>query len=245
MRVIRVIAVFILFTAAPVVRAEKVTGKIVSSEELKASLAAAEKRRADTKRAYYWNEPNGIVPVRPPSIDPSRDLAVVLFRDGASDPKPDPLSTVKVHAGALERRVVVTRPGSTIRFRNVDPFDHALFSPTLPVFKAEQQSNGAFRPIEFQNEGVYEVHCRLMPHFKAYVVVTKASAIVPVKPDGTFALADVEAGNYTLKVFHEGKWLHTQSFALGNGNPREAKLEIELKPESSADAQSKDEKKGQ
>jgi plastocyanin len=205
MRVMAIVAFAIVLSAATMAEAARVTGKIVISPELLESITALERKTAESGRAYYWNEPNGIAPVRPPQIDPSSDIAVVVTKEGAPSPGPDELSTVKVRAGSMEPRVITTRPGSTIRFRNVDPLDHELYSPNLPNFRPEHQSNGAFRPIEFSEEGIFEIKCKLFSHFKAYVVVTKSTFIVPVQKDGSFSLSDLQDGKYILKVFHEGK----------------------------------------
>ncbi len=231
-------AVFIL--TAPAAQAARVTGKVIVTAEFYEALSETERKKAESERMYYWNEPNGITAVRPPMVDLSSDIAMVLIRSDAPEPKPDELTTVKLHAGAMERQVIVTRPGSTIRFRNVDPFDHELYSPGIASFRPEYQSNGSFRPVEFTQEGVYEIKCKIVPHFKAYVLVTKATMIVPVKRDGTFLVNNVEPGEYTLKILFKGKWIHKESFKLAGGAG--PKLEIKLKIEGSDKPKAKAEK---
>ena len=71
------------------------------------------------------------------------------------------------------------------------------------------------------------------------MVVTKSTNIVTVGKDGTFSAADLEAGDYTLKVFHEGSWIYEQSFQVAAGRGRDVKLEIELKPGKSDDNKAK------
>lgn len=231
MRVMATTAFAVVLSLAVTAQAAKVSGKIVIKPEFLEALEKQERKAGENGRAYYWNEPNGIAPVRPPIVDPSSDIAVVIEREGAPAPGPNELSTVKVRAGSIEPEVIVTRPGSTIRFRNVDPFDHELFSPNLSSFRPEHQSNGAFRPIEFSEEGVFEIKCKLFSHFKAYVVVTKATFVVPVEKDGSFSVQEVQDGKYVLKVFHDGKWIHKESFEVTPAKGREIKIDVELKPE--------------
>lgn len=226
MRAAAIVAGVIIYLAAFPAQATKLSGKVIVTPELKEEISKLERKQAESNRTYYWNEPNGIIPVRSLRINPATDIALVIFQEGALEPKPDELFTVKVHAGAMERKVVVTRPGSTVRFRNVDPFDHELYSPKIAGFKPERQSNGAFRPIQFTQEGVFEVRCKLMPHFKAHVVVTKATFIPEVEANGAFLLSDFKPGAYTVKVFYNGKWIHKQSFKIAN--QREVKLEVKL-----------------
>ena len=237
MRAAAIVAGMILCLIAQSSWATKLSGKVIVTAKMRTELSKIERDKGESHREYYWNEPNGIIPVKPPVVDPSKDIAVVIFKEGASDPGPDELFTVKVHAGSLEQNVIVTRPGSTLRFLNVDPFDHELYSPKLIGFKPERQSNGAFRPIQFSQEGVFAVQCKLMPHFSGHVVVTKATYIAEVRKDGTFATGDLKPGNYTAKVFFDGKWIYKRSFKIEG--EREMKLEIKLSSTGSAKAKSK------
>lgn len=221
-------AAVVLLASSPA-SATKLTGKIIVTAELREALAEAARQECESNQLYYWRLPNGVIPVEPPAVNPATDIAVVLFREGAPDPGPAELTIVKVHAGGFEERVVVTRPGSTIRFRNVDPYDHELYSPAMATFRPERQSNGSFRPIDFPIEGAFDVRCQLMPFFKGYIVATKATTVLEVAKDGTFTLELPEAGKYTLKVFHEGAWIHEQSFQAGGGD-RVLNLEIKLQP---------------
>ncbi len=218
----------IVLFASQAAFAEKVSGKVTVTSELREAVAKKEKEAS--KKLYYWNEPNGIAAVRPPRVSPSSDIGVVLTLEGGASPGPNNVETVKVFAGSLEKDVIVTRPGSTIKFKNVDPFDHSLYSPTIASFKPEQQAKGGVRAIEFAEEGVFEIRCKLFPHFRAYVVVTKATHVVPVSGDGTFAVSELAPGKYQLKVFHDGNWIHTETVGVGGDKPREAKLNISLKP---------------
>jgi plastocyanin len=207
-------------------QATKVTGKVVVTPEFREALERAAKAREEGQTASYWNEPNGLLPVEPPRVDPSLDLGVVLFQEGTPAPGPDAVATVPVRAARLERGVVVVRPGSTLRFNNVDPFDHELFSPTVEAFKPERQAKGAFRPIEFKAEGTYEVRCQLMPHFLGWVVAVPATLVLELSKAGEFKLEELAPGKYTIKVFHGGAWIHEESFVVED--KREQVLEFKL-----------------
>ncbi len=206
--------------------ATKVTGKIVVTKEFREALERAAKKQEEGKTVSYWNEPNGLLPVEPPQVDPSADLGVVLFQDGAPAPGPDDVATVSVRAARLEKNVVVVRPGSTLRFNNVDPFDHELFSPTVEAFKPERQAKGAFRPIEFKAEGTYEVRCKMMPHFLGWVVAVPATLVLELDKTGGFKFDDLAPGKYTIKIFHGGSWVHEEAFVVEDR--REQAFEFKL-----------------
>ena len=207
---VTVVGLLGLLLASPA-HATKMSGKVTMKEAFFEALENAEKAQSKGSKAYYWQLPNGIIPVRPPSVDPTSDIAVVLFKEDADASKPDQKTNVVVETGQLEKAVIVTRPGSTIKFTNESPFIHELYSPDLSSFKPEAQSKGAFRPIEFKTEGIFKIKCRRMPGFLGYVVVTTGKDI-DVKSDGTFS-GEIEPGKYTLKVFFHGAWIHKQSFS--------------------------------
>jgi plastocyanin len=220
--------------------ATKVTGKIVVTREFREALdSAAKKNEEGPQAASYWNEPNGLLPVEPPRVDPAADLGVVLFQEGAPAPAPDSVATVPVRAARLEKSVVVVRPGSTLRFNNVDPFDHELYSPTVEAFKPERQAKGAFRPIEFKAEGTYEVRCKMMPHFLGWVVAVPATLVLALNKAGEFALEDLAPGKYTIRIFHGGAWVHEESFVVED--KREQEFEFKLTAGKDAQAASKPE----
>lgn len=230
MRVISTILGLALLLSTQNAMSAGVAGKVIVTRKLLDSLAEAQKKREGEAKAYYWNEPNGISPVRPPQVDPANDIGMVLIRKGDTDSKPDKLTTVKVRAGGMEPSVIVVRPGSTIRFRNVDPYEHELYVPKMSNFPPELQSNGSFRPIEFGEEGIFEVRCRIAPHFRAYVVVVKAGLAVALKTDGQFSSGSLEPGDYHLKVFHGGTWIHNGSVTIPEGLKKDIKVEVRLEP---------------
>jgi plastocyanin len=215
--------------------AAKVTGKVVVTKEFRESVERAAKAKQEGQQASYWNEPNGLLPVEPPRVDPSLDLGVVLFKEGAPAPGPDAVATVPVRAARLEKSVVVVRPGSSLRFNNVDPFDHELYSPTVETFKPERQAKGAFRPVEFKGEGVYEVRCQMMPHFLGWVVAVPATLVLELNKAGEFKLDELEPGKYTIKVFHGGAWVHEESFTVED--KREQAFEFKLKGDGTVPAE--------
>ncbi len=213
--------------------AAKLTGKVVVSKEFREALGKGESQDGGGTQEFYWKLPNGILPVLPPAVDPEKDIAVVLFKKGDDTSKPDEVGKYTVHTGRMERGVIVTRPGSTLEFINESPFTHELFSPQLAAFKPEAQSTKSPRRIEFPEEGIFEIRCKLMPNFLTYVVVTPGVDLA-VKADGTLS-REMDKGDYILKVFHGGKWVYKHSFSVDGGRlePLQVKLTA---PEAVADA---------
>jgi len=209
--------------------AAKVVGKVVVTEPFRRALADAELKDANSVKAGYWNEQNAVRDIEPPFVALDADIGVALVLEGASAPKTGDPVEANLRAGGLEKRVVVVRPGTNVKFRSIDPFDHELYVPNADWFPPEKQSRGAFRMIEFAKEGVFEVRCRLMPHFRAWIVVTSATYVLPTDPNGSFSLDGLQPGKYTLRVFHGGKWVAEQKFEIANERgdvPLEVKLDV-------------------
>ena len=228
LRFVALVAVLAFCLSGNPTLATRVQGKIVVTKELRESLSEAEEKNRTAVNTGYWNEPNGVIQVVPPFVNPSRDLGVVLIKDGAADRGPNDVVTVKVLAGSLEKNLVVIEPGTRIKFVSVDPYDHELYSPGMKNFLPERQSRNAFRPIDFPVEGVFDVHCKLFSHFKAWIVVTRSTDVLTVDAKGAFTLEDMEPGKYTIKVSHRGAWIHEQSFEITK--EREIQVEIKLTP---------------
>jgi hypothetical protein len=194
--------------------AAKIVGKITVTDQFRRTLVDEEAKAPNAVKPGYWTEPNAVRDVEPPFVSPSSDLGIVLVRDGAPPPKADDATEIDVRAGGLEKNVVVVRPGTPIKLRSVDPFDHELYVPAFDDFKPEKQSRGAFRTIEFAREGIYEVRCRLIPHFRGWIVVSPATIVVAADASGAFSVDGLPLGKYTLRVFFRGKWVLEQKIEI-------------------------------
>ena len=215
------------------VEAAKVVGKVTVTDQFRRALADADAKSPTAVKPGYWNEPNAVRDVEAPRVAPNSDLGIVLIRDGAPPPKPDDATEVDVRAGGLGKNVVVVRPGTAVKLRSIDPFDHSLYAPGLDDFKPEKQSRGAFRTIEFAREGIYEVRCELFPHFLAWIVVTSATFVLPADAGGSFSMDGLAVGKYTLRVFFRGKWILEQKFEIVNERgdfPVEVKIDTAPAP---------------
>lgn len=206
--------------------AATLSGKISVSKNFLEQLDEQRKETEKNSVHGYWNEPNGVRPVAPVRVDLSSDIGVAIFREGAEDPKADPVLSLNVMTGSLEKNVVVIRPQSRIKFVMKSPFDHELYAPGKHDFKAQQQGSNSFRPIDFYSAGIFEVKCKLFPHFQGWVVATPATYVPEVSKSGTFTVDDVEEGKYTLKVFFRGQWIVAKKFEV-SGKKQEIAVELQ------------------
>ncbi|MBN2716516.1 MAG: hypothetical protein JXX14_11735 [Deltaproteobacteria bacterium] len=224
-KVLMVFIIPLIMLMGTIVSATVLSGKISVSPKFIEQLDALRKQSENNDFRGYWNEPNGVRPVASVRFDLSSDIGVALFREGAPEPKADPVLSLDVLTGALEKNVVVIRPKSRIKFVMRSPFDHELYAPGKHDFKPQKQGSNSFRPIDFYSAGVFEIKCKLFPHFQGWIVATPATYVPKLSQSGTFTEEDVEEGKYTLKVFFRGKWILEKKFEV-SGKKQEVAFEL-------------------
>jgi hypothetical protein len=100
--------------------------------------------------------------------------------------------------------VVVNEP---ISITNSDPTQHNVhFTPKNNPDWNQGQANGA-PPLQHKlarAEVLVPVKCNQHPWMKAYVAVSKHPFFAVTKEDGSYSIAGVPAGKYTVVAWHEG-----------------------------------------
>ena len=169
--------------------------------DVKGSVRAAEtakEKNIEAVRAPYWQEWNGFIEPRKPSIDYAREVAVVLI--GAETTRD--ATTVLIQNGALLPSTIVAQHGVPLRIRNTDDFTHKLSADKLKGFDAIETSSGQSRELQILQTGDFVISDKLAPYLKGHLhVLPKVTAIASPEADGSFKFADVRPGSYTLKVF--------------------------------------------
>jgi hypothetical protein len=105
---------------------------------------------------------------------------------------------------AFSPRVVVVPVGGTVEFPNQDRIFHNVFSVSgdnrfdLDLYK--KPKSGAWT---FRHPGLVRVYCNIHPQMSAYVVVRDNPFWVRPATSGEFEIADVPAGTWVLKAWHE------------------------------------------
>jgi plastocyanin len=135
---------------------------------------------------------------------PSPDLgAAVIYLDAAAAAHPVTVE-IAINDKEFVPRVVVVPVGSTVRFPNHDPFDHNVFSVSEPnQFDLGQYGRGTAKGWTFSAPGLVRVFCNVHPRMVAFVEVLATRYYAQPAADGSFAIADVPPGTYTLHVWHE------------------------------------------
>jgi len=133
------------------------------------------------------------------------DLAdAVVWLEGPRVTPPVSSATVVMKGKAFVPRVVVVPVGGTVDFPNQDPIFHNVFSVSgenrfdLDLYK--KPKSGAWT---FRRPGLVRVYCNIHPQMSAYVLVRDNPFWARPSADGSFEIADVPAGAWVLKAWHE------------------------------------------
>jgi plastocyanin len=157
-------------------------GSVSGRVELRDSADSAVRSKKDYSGIVVWLEPVGSqVPAAAPS------MARMVQRDKTFSP-----------------HVLAVRVGSTVEFPNFDPIFHNAFSNyNGQLFDVGLYPPGTTRSVRFVRPGSVRVFCNIHAAMSAVIVVLNTPYFESSKKDGSFELAGVPGGEYTLRVFHE------------------------------------------
>jgi plastocyanin len=116
--------------------------------------------------------------------------------------------------------------GTTVDFLNSDAVLHNVFSPDACAdkFNLGTWPKGQSKSYTFKRECTATLLCKVHPEMEAFVVAVPTPYFAVAKADGSYRIADVPDGAYTLKVWHP-KLKATQK-AVTVAGPTETDFEV-------------------
>jgi plastocyanin len=128
----------------------------------------------------------------------------VVYLDGAKGRVKPEKATITMKSKAFMPHLLVVPVGSTVDFPNNDPIFHNAFSVSGENhFDLELYKRPNAKSWTFAHAGIVRVFCNIHPQMSAVVVVRDNPYFTRPAADGSFTIADVPAGTYTLKGWHE------------------------------------------
>jgi len=159
-------------------QAATVSGRV----ELRDSKEAQVRKKMDYSGVVVWLEP--LSGTAPQAAAPS---ARMIQKDKTFTP-----------------HVLAVRTGTTVDFPNFDPIFHSAFSNyDGKMFDIGLYPPGSSRGVRFDRPGVVRVFCNIHASMSAIIVVLNTPYFGTTRKDGSFEIADVPAGEYRARVFHE------------------------------------------
>ncbi len=197
--------------------AATVNGTLTLTPALGQRAERAADQRSGSLKQHYWRVRNGAVKIDAPSVDPARELAVIIERaDGQATAPAGATKVVKLQNAQLSPAVIVVTPHTKVRFRNDDAIVYELLcSEHAQMASGHMIAPGREVEFPFDEAGVFEITDRRLPHLVGYVVVVGTALAQnphPIKgqDQAAFTFPNVPPGQYVVKVFHAGDWIAQQ-----------------------------------
>jgi plastocyanin len=130
--------------------------------------------------------------------------AVIWLSGQPAQPRSPVLTDVGNSGKEFSPHVLVVPVGSTVTFSNHDPFNHNVFSLSEEnPFDLGLYGRGEVRKVRFERAGLVRVYCNVHSQMSALIHVRDTPWYTQPSSDGSFALGQVPAGQYTLHAWHE------------------------------------------
>jgi plastocyanin len=143
-------------------------------------------------------------------VTAGRGISVVwLEAPGKTFPKPAKPMTISQKSLRFVPHVMMVPAGATVDFQNADDVQHNIFWPAISGDKKLGHTLGTWpkgqaRMFEFTKPGIVPLLCNVHPEMSAYLVVTPTPYAAESDEAGSFKIADVPGGSYTVTAWHEG-----------------------------------------
>jgi plastocyanin len=118
---------------------------------------------------------------------------------------------LEVDQKGLEFRphILVVEAGSTVDFLNSDSVAHNVYWPSVSGNRKLRHNLGTWptgehRSFKFVNPGVVPLLCNVHPEMSGYIIVSPTPYFAESSAAGSFTIANVPNGNYTVTAWHEG-----------------------------------------
>jgi len=127
---------------------------------------------------------------------------VIVYVVGFDEAPPTKAVTIAQNNKRFVPDLVAVTVGQEIAFPNQDTILHNVFSrsATRP-FDLGQYKKGDTKFKTFPKKGVVDVYCNIHPEMAATIVVVPNRAHAMVAADGTFTIAHVPAGTWTVFAY--------------------------------------------
>jgi len=147
---------------------------------------------------------------------------VAIYIEGATSANVAP-GVVQASIEQRDRRfapdLVVIPAGSAVSFPNFDPIFHNVFSLSkAKSFDLGNYPDGQSRTVTFPAPGLVAVYCHLHSNMSATIVVTPNRWAAKADGKGSFTLADVAAGTYSVVAWHKTAGTFRKKIVIGEKN---------------------------
>jgi len=128
---------------------------------------------------------------------------------GKTFPKPEKPLQMDQKSLLFQPHLLVAPVGATVEFLNSDNVAHNIFWPAISGNKKLGHNLGTWptgqkRAFQFDTPGVVPLLCNVHPEMSGYIIVPPTPFYAETDASGSFKIANVPDGSYTVTAWHEG-----------------------------------------
>lgn len=130
---------------------------------------------------------------------------VAVFVEGVeSKPTPMPrMPYIRQKGRRFDPALLAVTTGTTVEFPNDDVVFHNVFSLSRGnTFDLGSYGKGTSKQRTFDTPGLVKVHCNIHADMAAHVLVLQTPWHAVTAADGSWSIADLPDGEFTLRVWH-------------------------------------------
>ncbi len=138
-------------------------------------------------------------------VQDSADAVVYLAAvPGKTFPPPTEHAKIDQLNLVFHPHVLAVQAGTTVDFLNSDALMHNVFTPDACAdkFNLGTWPKGETKSYTFKGECTAALLCKVHPEMEAFVVAVPTPYFAVTKADGSYTIANVPDGAYTVKVWH-------------------------------------------
>ena len=152
-------------------------------------------------------------------VTPGKSVVYLEAANGAVTPVTGKKVTMDQKGLLFQPHVLVVQAGTTVEFLNSDNVQHNVFWPSISGDKKKSHNLGTWpqgqsKPFQFTEPGVVTLLCNVHPEMAGYIVVSPTPYFAETGADGSFNLANVPDGDYTVTAWHEGKKTQSKKISV-------------------------------
>lgn len=156
--------------------------------------------------------------------------SVVYLEGAAPQPVSDKKVTMDQKGLQFQPHVLVVQVGTEVEFLNSDTVQHNVFWPSISGDKKKSHNMGTWpqgqkKPFKFTEPGVVSLLCNVHPEMSGYIIVSPSPYFAETGADGTYTLANVPDGQYTVTAWHEGKKTQSKKITVSGDTTADLTLQ--------------------
>ena len=144
-------------------------------------------------------------------VTAGKGASVVYLEAVAGKTFPAPAQPLVMDQKSLlfQPHILVAPAGVTVEFLNSDKVQHNIFWPAITGNKKLSHNMGTWptgekRDFKFDTPGIVPLLCNVHPEMSGYIIVTPTPFYAETDAAGSFKIANVPDGSYTVTAWHEG-----------------------------------------